>query len=1849
MRILSLLNRIPDYIVCLFLLSLSISLFGQSSYLIADIPNQEILERQVFPPIIRDDFVADPDNAWGFDGATFTVTALNDAPVANDDAYGVAEGGTLNVASAGVLINDTDVDSDPLTAVLVSGPTKSISFALNPNGSFSYTHDGSETINDFFTYQAFDGALYSATATVNITITPVNDPPVVTDIPNQSIAEDGSFATINLDNFVSDVDNADNQMIWTYSGNSQLTVSISGSRVATITTPANWNGAETITFIATDPLGGTDSDPATFTVTAVNDPPVVTDIPDQSIAEDGSFATINLDNFVSDVDNADNQMIWTYSGNSQLTVSISGSRVATITTPANWNGAETITFIATDPLGGTDSDPATFTVTAVNDPPVLTDPSSSPVNYTENSPAVQLTNTISVSDVDNIQLISASIAITSGFQTTEDVLSFTAVGGISGSYNSSTGILSLTGTSTLANYQTILRSIKYNNTSENPTITDRIISFTVSDGSGSNPVSNIINKTVTITAVNDPPVASDVAINPADSRIGIVNTGDFTFSDPDGDNPGTNIYKWYRSDNLSGIPAAAIPGATALTYKPVKPDGGKYICFEITPVDEHTLAGVPVKSSFKYINAAPVASNAHVYAPGTIPGQLIRGRFTYADAENNPRGNATYQWYRKNTASFSPSIPGTPISTDSIYQLKGSDAGKYLWFKVKPVATAGSTPGDSIWSNIIGPIGDFSANITGSAVYCAGVTMPITLTVTGGVAPFVATLRRSGTSNKDTTISGISVSPYVMQVKIPGSYVLLSLSDASSPTPDNATVSAIPVLLTINPKPKALLTGSQSICNDGITRAGLSVNFTSGTAPWNVTVRRRENPAYDTVFTDVSDDPFLLHARVIGPTPTRHRIIAITDVNSCPGDTASGSAWVSYKASPTAVISETDSICPGESATLKVTLTTGTPDWGFTYLRNGANPVTIPKGISGLTYNLNITNTGTYTLSGVSDQVCTGRGSGTGYVRSYAVPTALLSGTANICEHTSTSLNIALNGKAPWRFSYRLVGIDTVEVLNVNTSPHLVSVNRAGTYSLIEVYDQNCKGTVSGSAVISIIPAPEVTFSGLAPAYNKETFEIVTISGTPSGGIFTGTGVFGPNPDWVFFPRQAGVGTHTIVYSYRASPSSCYGYDTAIVRVLEADAVIEFENGRTKYCMNDGPFTITGANIALDTGSFSISGNVGLTDHHNNTATIDPALLNMGEYTITYNYEMLGTIFPWTSKFEIGTKPIADFSWATECFQSGQPIAFKENALSSFGYLNDTLFFWKIYTNTGYSADTARNITHTFPEPGNHRIELQIKNTYGCSDTVTKIFSLRPTKPLDGITYFEDFETKPIEWQSDSASSAYPVNSWKLGTPSKHGAPPRGFSGASSGEKCWYTYIPNNTAPLEQSWVTSPCFDFTGTERPMLKVWIWRSFTDIRDGANLQASSDSGKSWTAIGLLNDGINWFNEYQITAKPGDEAIGWSNIKDAGWIESRHSLDFLKGRSQVQFRIAYGATGSALRNDGIAFDDFSIIERNRTALIEHFTNISDIASAAADSALDEFILNYGSTIIDLQYHTADPPNDPFYADNPVIPTTREFYYGLSSVPYAILDGGSKSEHRFPYSKTKFIDKNAAIIESLLDSKFQINLTSEIHDNTLTVVAQVSALQVIPLTEISVRIAVIERVIGGITGVNGDTSFRSVVKTMLPGAAGTTIYKAWNPGDYRDIEQSWELQHVYDLGELRVVAFIQNEESTYEIYQAALDTITVPTGINDPLPRSPVEKSFIVYPNPAERVVNVKFSQETLRDITIEIYNNLGRLVYSTRIPAGTDKTEIPVENFPDGLYLLRLMSNDKLIGNSKLIISK
>src|SRR5439155_991423 len=121
---------------------------------------------------------------------------------------------------------------------------------------------------------------------------------------------------------------------------------------------------------------------------------------------------------------------------------------------------------------------STVAVTPVNDAPVLNAHAGS-LSYTENQAATAIDAAITASDVDSANLTGATVSITANFASGQDVLGFTSQNGITGSYVAATGILTLSGTATVAQYQTALESVTYFNSSDNPSGLTRTISYQV--------------------------------------------------------------------------------------------------------------------------------------------------------------------------------------------------------------------------------------------------------------------------------------------------------------------------------------------------------------------------------------------------------------------------------------------------------------------------------------------------------------------------------------------------------------------------------------------------------------------------------------------------------------------------------------------------------------------------------------------------------------------------------------------------------------------------------------------------------------------------------------------------------------------------------------------------------------------------------------------------------------------------------------------------------------------------------------------------------------------------------------------------------------------------------------------------------------------------------------------------------------------------------------------------------------------------------------------------------------------------------------------------------------------------
>ena len=225
---------------------------------------------------------------------------------------------------------------------------------------------------------------------------------------------------------------------------------------------------------------------------------------------------------------------------------------------ANETGIKTFTISASDGALSSATATVSITIAAVNDPPITT--AGNTLFYLENGAAAPIDTTISLVDVDNASFTGATVTISAGL-TSGDALGFTAQNGILGSYNASTGVLTLTGSATVAQFQAALRSVSYSSTSDNPTATssNRTISWQVNDGSA---LSAPVSSTIAITALNDAPVIT------SGSTYSFTTTNEDTTSLAIAASTLLTAASWVDVDvsSLSGLAITATTGNGAWQY-----------------------------------------------------------------------------------------------------------------------------------------------------------------------------------------------------------------------------------------------------------------------------------------------------------------------------------------------------------------------------------------------------------------------------------------------------------------------------------------------------------------------------------------------------------------------------------------------------------------------------------------------------------------------------------------------------------------------------------------------------------------------------------------------------------------------------------------------------------------------------------------------------------------------------------------------------------------------------------------------------------------------------------------------------------------------------------------------------------------------------------------------------------------------------------------------------------------------------------------------------------------------------------------------------------------------------------
>jgi len=414
-------------------------------------------------------------------------------------------------------------------------------------------------------YMIDDGAAGVGNGSLTVTITPVNDPPTATNMnAAEAYTEDTPLDLIDI--VITDLDSANVTATLTLDDLTAGSLSTATSNAVTSTwTPGtgvwsasgaladvnvllagvmfnpalNYNGDLNIATSVDDGVNPAVTGSKTVTGTADDDAPTATNMDAaESYTEDVPLNLIDI--VISDVDSANVTATMTLSDVGAGSLSTASSNAVTsIFVAGVWTASGAladvnallagITFnpaldynanftIATSVDDGTTTinGNKAMTGTAVSDSPVLdldADDSSTSTGadfnttFTEAGGAVLIADADAIlSDVDGGNLVSLFVTLTNPLDGVSETLAADTTGtSIAATYNSGAGLLTLSGADSVANYQQVLRTVTFDNSSRNPNVTDRTITFIANDGTSGSSVSTT---TVTINAINDAPVNS---------------------------------------------------------------------------------------------------------------------------------------------------------------------------------------------------------------------------------------------------------------------------------------------------------------------------------------------------------------------------------------------------------------------------------------------------------------------------------------------------------------------------------------------------------------------------------------------------------------------------------------------------------------------------------------------------------------------------------------------------------------------------------------------------------------------------------------------------------------------------------------------------------------------------------------------------------------------------------------------------------------------------------------------------------------------------------------------------------------------------------------------------------------------------------------------------------------------------------------------------------------------------------------------------------------------------------------------------------------------------------------------
>lgn len=246
------------------------------------------------------------------------------------------------------------------------------------------------------------------------------------------------------------------------------------------------------------------------------------------------------------------------------------------------------------------------------------------------------------------------------------------------------------------------------------------------------------------------------------------------------------------------------------------------------------------------------------------------------------------------------------------------------------------------------------------------------------------------------------------------------------------------------------------------------------------------------------------------------------------------------------------------------------------------------------------------------------------------------------------------------------------------------------------------------------------------------------------------------------------------------------------------------------------------------------------------------------------------------------------------------------------------------------------------------------------------------------------------------------------------------------------------------------------------------------------------------------------------------------------------------------------------GLAFS--AQAQHARRVLVEEFTNASCPPCAAQNPSFNALLEANADYVTPIKYQVWWPGFDPMYNQTKPDVDPRVAYYGVSGVPNAFVNGGVVSNDCGYYEGAPACLSADEITDAYGNTTpVTIALTHALSADTKSVNINVDVTSDAALTgNLVLRVAVLEREITFLSapGSNGEKDFSHVMRKMLPDAGGTATGN-FTAGETKNFLFNWQLANFYNLNEVMVIAWLQNE-STQEVWQSeqSLPNTVIPGG---------------------------------------------------------------------------------------------